>query len=175
MNKKSPNEKRRYTCNVVSHWRIFWSVMEERAFRIEYKNWRNVLCRIKISTVLNMIRWLLMTYSHMRPVYQLTYYSSCLIAKISDLQAPQHLGHANKKSKLCFAGHLGVESTDYQCILQTMWRWYKKRSCIMTSACLWPPLHLLDYRNIILHINSCSNLGWRYTTMMLKQNARSLQ
>ena len=65
MNKKPTNEKIRYKCNVVSHWRIFLSAMEERGFRIESRNWVNVLCVIEISTVFNLIKWILMTRWHM--------------------------------------------------------------------------------------------------------------
>ena len=36
-----------------------------------------------------------------------------------------------------------MESADHQCILQTLWRWYRKHSCIMTSAFVRPPLHQL--------------------------------
>ena len=97
MHKKSINEKRRCICNVFSHWRILWSAMEERAFRIESKNWRNVLCLIKISTVFKFNT----VASDDLLTYGATCNSYCLTGKISDSHAPQH--HAKKiKALFCW-------------------------------------------------------------------------
>ena len=142
--------KRYVTYVTFLHIGEYFDQIWKKGFRIESKNSVDILCLITISNVLNLLRWLLLTSLHLGPAHQFMCYSSCLSGDISDSHVPQHLGHANKKTKLCVARCFRVESTDHQCtcIFQTIWRWYKKHSCIITSACVWPPLNQLHYRNI---------------------------